>query len=194
MPFRAFLRLSSVPVLALLPFVLGGCGALGLGATATPSPSTSPDHGSDAGWVVVTKGSPTPSPALPHTAGSPSPALPPVSFLPVDRSCTPNWDLAAVQIPLTVTPGAGKLTVSWPRQWDSGYRITAVRQPLVSGSQPTPTWQTVPAGTGCTVTATISGLKSGTPYVVWLDAPGTGAERDGTRHPYSGSSGVVYPL
>jgi hypothetical protein len=175
--------------------MLSGCGALGLGAAATPSPSAAPAPGSTNGWVVVTKGSPTPSPGQPHATGSPSPALPPVSFLPVDRSsCTPSWDLAAVQIPLTVTPGAGKLTVSWPRQWDSGYRITAVRQPLVSGSQPTPAWQTVPAGAGCTVTATISGLKSGTPYVVWLDAPGTGAERDGTRHPYSGSSGVVYTL
>ena len=52
----------------------------------------------------------------------------------------------------------------------------------------------MPAGAGCTVTATITGLKAGTPYVVWLDAPNTGYERDGTRHPYSGRSGVVYPL
>jgi hypothetical protein len=190
------LRLSSHcrALLLVVPFVLGGCGTLGLGGSATPSPSASPGPVSGTGWVVVTKGSPTPSSALPHATGSPSPALPPVSFPPADRSCTPSWDLAAVQIPLTVTPGTGKLTVTWPRQWDSGYRITAVPQPLVSGAQPTTTWQTVPAGTGCTVTATITGLKSGTPYVVWLDAPGTGAERDGSRHPYSGSSGVVYPI
>jgi hypothetical protein len=181
-------------LLLVMPFALGGCGTLGLSASPTPSPSASPGPASGAGWMVVTSGSPTASPALPHATGSPSPALPSVSFLPVDRSCTPSWDLATVQIPLTVTPGAGKLTVSWPRQWDSGYRITAVPQPLVSGDQPTPTWQTVPAGTGCTVTATISGLRSGTPYVVWLDAPGTGAERDGSRHSYSGSSRVVYPL
>jgi hypothetical protein len=37
-------------------------------------------------------------------------------------------------------------------------------------------------------------LRSGAPYVVWLDAPGTGAERDGGRHPTSGRSGVVYPV
>jgi hypothetical protein len=181
-------------LLALLPLLLGGCRTLGFGASATPSPSASPGPVSGAGWVVVTKGSPTPSAALPHATGSPSPVLPPVSFLPVDRSCTPSWDLAAVQIPLTVTQGVGKLTVSWPRQWDSGYRIAAVPQPLVSGNQPAPTWQSVPAGTACTVTATISGLKSGKPYIVWLDAAGTGAERDGGRHPYSGSSGVVRPL
>ena len=187
-------------LLLIVPFLLGGCGMVGLGSSATPGPSASPSPSvslglvTGSGWIVVESGSPTQSPAVPPTAGSPSPALPPASFLPVDRSCTPSGDLAAVQIPLTVTPGAGKLTISWPRQWNSGYRITAVPQLLVSGYQPTPTWQTVPAGTGCTVTATISGLKSGTPYVVWLDAPGTGAERDGGRHPYSGRSGVVYPL
>jgi hypothetical protein len=194
LPLRALLSPLRWMLLLALPLALSGCGPLGPGGSATPSPSASPGPGSGAGWVVVTKGSPTPSAGLPHATGSPSPALPPVSFLPVDRSCTPGWDLAAVQIPLTVTPGAGKLTVSWPRQWDSGYRITAVPQPLVSGYQPTTTWQTVPAGTGCTVTATITGLTSGKPYIVWLDAPGTGAERDGSRHPYSGSSGVVYPL
>ena len=181
-------------LLLVVPFVLGGCGPLGLGGSAMPSPSGSPGPVSGAGWIVVTSGAPTPSPPLPQATGSPSPSLPPVSFLPVDRSCTPSWNVAAVQIPLTVTPGTGKLTVSWPRQWDSGYRITAVLQPLVPGDQPIPTWQTVPAGTGCTVTVTITGLTSATPYVVWLDAPGTGAERDGSRHPYSGRSGVVYPL
>jgi hypothetical protein len=194
LPLRRLLPHPRWALSALVPFLLGGCGTLGLGASPTPNPSASPGPGSGAGWVVVTKGSPTPSAALPHGTGSPSPALPPVSFLAVDRSCTPAWDLADVQIPLTVTPGAGKVTVSWPRQWDSGYRITAVPQRLVAGYQPTPTWQTVPAGTGCTVTTTISGLTSGKPYIVWLDAPGTGAERDGSRHPYSGSSGVVYPL
>ena len=182
------------PLLLAVPLLLAGCGTLGLGGSATPGASASPGPVSSTGWIVVTNGSPTPSPALPRGIGSPSPALPAVSFLPVDRSCTPSWDQAAIEIPLTVTPGAGKLTVSWPRQWDSGYRITAVPQPLVPGDQPTPTWQTVPAGTGCTVTATITGLKSGVAYVVWLDAPGTGAERDGSRHPYSGRSGVVYPL
>jgi hypothetical protein len=43
------------------------------------------------------------------------------------------------------------------------------------------------------VSATITGLTSGAAYIVWLDAPNTGRERDGTRHLYSGRSGVVYP-
>jgi hypothetical protein len=98
-----------------------------------------------------------------------------------------------VLIPMQVTPGKGALTVTWPRQYASTYRVTAVPQPLVSGAQPAHTWTDVPAGTGCTVTTTITGLTSGKPYVVWLDAPGAGTYGDGTRHPYSGESGVVYP-
>lgn len=180
------------------PFVLGGCGALGLGPTVTPgssaSPSASPGPVSGAGWIVVATGSATPSPSVSHAAGSPSPSSPSVSFLPVDPGCAQTWDINDVLIPVAVTPGAGKLTVTWPRQWDSNYRITAVPQPLVSGSQPAYAWQDVAAGGGCTVTATIAGLKSGTPYVVWVDAPRTGYERDGARHPYSGRSGIVYPL
>ena len=94
---------------------------------------------------------------------------------------------------MKVVAGVGKLVVTWPRQFNSDYRITAVKQPLKAGKQPAYPWQSVPAGSGCMITATISGLKKGVPYVVWLDAPNTGADRDGTRHPYSGRSGVVYP-
>ena len=32
-------------------------------------------------------------------------------------------------------------------------------------------WQTVNAGSGCTVSTTITGLTSGAPYIIWLDAP-----------------------
>ena len=117
----------------------------------------------------------------------------PVSFLPVDPECAKTWTVDPVLIPMTIVPGKGSLTVTWPRQYNSNYRITAVPQPLVTGNQPAYKWQDVAAGAGCTVTATIKGLRSGTPYVVWLDAPNTGYMRDGTRHPYSGESGVVYP-
>ncbi|MEV4637795.1 hypothetical protein AB0J80_10615 [Actinoplanes sp. NPDC049548] len=182
-----------LPVLAL-PLVVGGCGVLGLDSASTPgaSASATPAPGG-AGWIVVASGSPTPTPKISYS-GSRSPVLPPVSFLPAPPTeCADDWTVDPVLIPLQVTPGAGKLTVTWPRQYTSDYRITAVAQPLKAGSQAPYTWQKVPAGTGCTVTATISGLRSGVPYVVWLDAPNTGHERDGERHPYSGRSGIVYP-
>ena len=179
----------------VVPSALGGCGTLGLDSTAAPATGVTPEPGpaGDAGWVVTDRGSATGSPAVSMGAGTRTPALPPVSFLPVAPGCDRSWTVEPVLIPMTVVPGAGSLTVSWPRQYDSGYRITAVPQPLISGAQPAHTWQNVAAGTGCTVTATIGGLTSGKPYVVWLDAPATGYERDGTRHPYSGKSPVVYP-
>jgi hypothetical protein len=177
--------------LAALPFLLGGCGTPsgagtpGASPSATPGPAGSP-------WIVTVQGSAMPSPAasgVPYRA-----ALPPVSFLPVDQSCAQNWRIDMVLIPLQVTPGKGSLRMTWPRQFNSNYRITAVPQPLRKGSQPAYTWHNIAPAGGCTVSGTITGLISGTPYIVWLDAPNTGYERDGTRHPYSGRSGVVYPL
>jgi len=187
------LRKLLLPLLAL-PIAVGGCGVLGLGSSAaTPGSSATATPIAGGNWLVVVSGSATPSP-VPSVAVSRSPALPPVTFLPVTPECARDWTVSPVLIPIEVVPGAGKLTVTWPRQYGSYYRITAVKQPLVGGSQPNYKWQTVAASTGCTVTATISGLKKGVPYVVWLDAPDTGHERDGARHPYSGRSGVVYPL
>jgi hypothetical protein len=177
--------------LVALPFVLGGCGTLSTG-TPGPSPSVTPAP-SGSPWIVTAGGSATPSPVA-SAAGPRRSALPPVSFLPVDQSCAQNWRIDEVLIPLQVTPAKGALRLTWPREFNSNYRITAVPQPLKKGNQPAYPWQDIAPGGGCTMSATITGLTSGKPYVVWLDAPNTGYERDGTRHPYSGRSGVVYPL
>lgn len=179
-----------------LPFVLGGCSALGLNTTIVPntSPTTPAPSGPASGWIVVATGSPTAGTSLPPSPGMPPPALPPVSIRQPDQGCQQTSNINDVFIPLTVTPGKGSFTVSWPQQWKSDYQITAVPQPLVSGNQPAYTWRSVPASNGCTVTTTITGLKSRVPYVIWLDAPHSGHELDGARHPYSGRSGVVYPL
>jgi hypothetical protein len=188
---------KSLLALAALPLALGGCGVLGLGSpagTPGPSPSATPNPG-DSPWIVTVPGAATPSPTPSRGTGTATPGLPPVSFLAVDRGCPQDWHAGAVLIPMIVTPAKGSLVLSWPRQYNSNYLVTAVPQPLVSGNQPTYTWQNVaPPASGCMVSATITGLKSGKPYIVWLDAPNTGFELDGTRHLYSGRSGVVYPL
>ncbi len=181
--------------LAAVPFVLGGCSALGLGGSnggagsASPAPSGTP-------WIYYAAGSPTPSPSVTRGgSGASASAEPALSFLPLDPNCSKSFTrIDETLIPVNVTPGKRSLKVTWPRQYDSNYRITAVRQPLITGSQPPYTWQNVARGTGCTVTATITGLASGVPYIVWLDAPATGYQIDGTRHLYSGRSGIVYPL
>ncbi|MET0493013.1 MAG: hypothetical protein ABW000_07770 [Actinoplanes sp.] len=181
--------------LLVIPLAISGCSLLGGDATGTPGASVSvtPNSGSD--WILNAEGSATPS-ATASVFPSRSALLPPVTFLPVETDCAyaQEWTVSPVLIPVTVVPAAGRLTVSWPRQYNSDYRITAVKQPVVSGRQPNYTWQSVAPAAGCTVTATITGLKKGVPYIVWLDAPNTGYDRDGTRHPYSGRSGVVYPL
>jgi hypothetical protein len=186
-------------VLIALSLATGGCSALGLGSTTAGSGSGSPGSTAAAGpsWLVSATGSPTPSAGESGARGY-KPILPDVSFPPAgsagDCGAAKQWTVDPVQIPLTVTPGKGSLAVSWPRQYDSDYRITAIPQPLKSGHQPVYTWQNVAAGSGCTMSATVAGLTSGKPYVIWLDAPHSGYERDGSRHPYAGESSVVYPL
>jgi hypothetical protein len=192
------MRKTVLGVLALLvPALLSGCAALGFDMSMHPNPESSATTGgpvSDAGWIVGANGSPTPSPKPTLGKGPRAGAsLPPVQFLPADPSCSYAWVAEPVLIPMTITPGKGSLTVSWPQENGSNYRITAVPQPLRSGKQPDPVWQDVAPAAGCTATTTITGLKPGTPYVVWLDAPNTGHWRDGARHTYAGESGVVYP-
>jgi hypothetical protein len=178
--------------LAVLSLGLGGCAALGAGDTPGSSPGV---EGAGEPWMLVEVGEATPSPVPSRgRAAAPSPDVTAAAPSP-DPNCTRIWPRTEkVMIPVEVTPGAGSLKVEWPTQYDSGYRVTAVPQALVSGAQPEPVWKTVAAGTGCSMTTTITGLESGAAYIVWLDAPDTGHERDGTRHLYSGRSGIVYPL
>jgi hypothetical protein len=177
-----------------LLLVTGAIGALaGCGGNPAPTESATPAAADDKPWVVVQTGSATPSPR-PSNAGTPRPPLPPVSYLPTDSACTIGWpDSGQVLIPMNVTPVAGGFRVEWPSAYGPTYRLTAVHQPLVAGAQPTPSWQTVQAGAGCTVSATITGLISGDPYIIWLDAPDTPRGPDGSRSLYSGKTGVVKP-
>jgi len=184
------LRIAATVATLIVPTVLAGCGVLGSAAPVAPSATPVPAGGP--GWLVSKTGDATASPSA--TPGrTRTPLLPPVSFLPIDPECGKSYTVEPPLIPMTIVPGKRSITATWPRQYDSNYRITAVPQPLKSGSQAAYTWKNIPAATGCTVTATISGLTSGQAYVVWLDAPNSGYEPDGTRHPYSGKSDVVYP-
>ncbi|MFI5908802.1 hypothetical protein [Dactylosporangium sp. NPDC051541] len=73
-----------------------------------------------------------------------------------------------------VTPGTTSAVVSW---WNIGdpslvdYQLAAVPQRLYQGPQPAWSWQTVAKGAGCSrVTATVTGLTSGDPYVFVIHA------------------------
>src|SRR3954451_2509775 len=133
--------------LAALPLALGGCGVLGL-STPGASPSATPAP-PGTGWLVLTQGSATPSPGPSAGGYGRAGAAPKASFRPTPTACA-QWDrLDAVVIPLRVTPGKGSLTITWPQMFGSDYRVAAVPQPLVSGSQPAEVWHPVPASTGC---------------------------------------------
>ncbi|WP_250002333.1 hypothetical protein [Actinoplanes sp. M2I2] len=176
--------------LAVLPFLLGACGD-----GSSPSSGASPTEAAGEAWVTVKPGSATPSAAA-KRGGSYPPALPPVSFLPTSEACELAWneDIGKVLIPMIVTPATRSLKVQWPARYGNVYRVAAVPQEIVSGAQPEPVWKTVTTGGGCTGSATISGLKSGAAYIVWLDAPDTPRGLDNSRSLYSGRSGVVKPL
>src|SRR4051812_35321185 len=148
-----------VPALVALPMLLGGCGGAGTtsasGGAATPSPAVP--------WQVVAPGSATPSP-VPSSRRAVSPSPPWWRSMTAAPPCPIGWPTdPQVLIPMLVTPGKGSLTVQWPAWYGPDYRVAAVDQRLVSGAQPAPTWVTVQAGGGCTVTATLSGLRSGIP-------------------------------
>ncbi|GIF15216.1 hypothetical protein [Actinoplanes teichomyceticus] len=179
-------HVGTVAVVVAFALAAGGCGGGDerTGAAASPSPGDT--------WSLLVTGSATPSPT-PSLGVRPSAAA--TAGLPsANPSCTRVWPpTEPVLIPVAVTPVPGGFRVEWPRQYDSNYRVTAVPQELVAGAQPEPVWKNVPAGTGCTISTTLTGLNSGDPYIVWLDAPNTGRQPDGTRHPYSGRSSVVYP-
>jgi hypothetical protein len=177
-----------VLAMAALPLGLAGCG----GAT-TPNTASSPTPTSGP-WVLFQSGNPTPPPFGSYFTGTPPPGLPSVSFLSTSSACAFAWpNVGEVLIPMNITPITGGFKVQWPSVYGSYYRIAAVRQGVVAGPQPTPTWQTVPRGSGCTTSATITGLTSGKPYIIWLDAPDTPRQLDGSRSLYSGKSGVVRP-
>ncbi|GAA2619185.1 hypothetical protein [Paractinoplanes durhamensis] len=179
--------------LAATSLALGGCsGNATPSAAGTGSASPTPTNGP---WVRVESGSPTATPSTGSTF-SPRSALPAVSFLPTTGACGIAWpdNIGLVLIPMVITPISGGFKVDWPSKYGSYYRITAVPQGLVTGAQPEPTWQTVQAGANCTVSATITGLTSGAPYIIWLDAPDTPKGVEGTRSLYSGKSNVVKPL
>ncbi|BCJ41755.1 hypothetical protein GCM10010168_74430 [Actinoplanes ianthinogenes] len=178
------------------PLLLAACASSGT-AQAAPSPSgTSP-------WIWSTAGSVAPSPttsfaprARPAAATLP-PAVSPSATPTPNRS--PACDAAAFRggaiNGVDVTPGTTSAMVTWFNPGGADlvqYRIIAVSQDLVAGAQPeSPGWLTVTPG-GCGwMSATVTGLVPGTPYVFSVDEVRTREGMDGTRAKTVARSGVV---
>jgi hypothetical protein len=178
----------------LAPLLLSGCGVVGLSASG--------DGGSDAaaagappsapGWVVVSRGSATPSARPGYPAASPTPLA--SGFLPLGTptptrtpvsTCSPNlFDFSKIG-PADVVPGRTSAVVSWYNV--GGYnlvqfRLTATSQDPVGGKQRDVGWLVVEPGRPCGwMSATVTGLDRRTGYMFTVDAVVHRRSGDGTH-------------
>lgn len=175
-------------LLPLTPLLLGGCGSPGTSAqAATPSAAATP-------WIAAAGGSAVPAPTPSISYSSPAPF--PTGFLPVSTvsaSPTPTpsandcADLGFHSGAINsagVVPGTTSATVSWYNPGGADlveYRITAISQNLVTGSQRDVGWTVLKPGSGCgMVSAPVTGLDRKTDYIFSVDAVFTKLGEDGT--------------
>ncbi|WP_143162931.1 fibronectin type III domain-containing protein [Couchioplanes caeruleus] len=170
--------------MTLIPVGLGGCAVpevLGGAGTEAAEPVAAEPS---AGWIVVQEGArqeepvpvkAAPTPTAVPTLAPPAPAessSPEDAGEPMDPRC--NGSLQPGKIAgLDVVAGATSATVRWFHASDKNvrtYRITSIPQRLVSGRQAPLKWQEVKPGDKCSpLSATITGLRPGTPYTFSVD-------------------------
>ena len=192
-------------LLALLaPVLLAGCSAIPGWPTDTNAAADTAELPDGPSWVVVSQGA-TPS-AAPTRRVTPRPT-PSSGFLPLPSSTprpvrTPQPYCTAFQRQgqingLTATPGVGSASASWYNPAGStlvSYRLTAIPQQLVAGRQAELVWQTITPDPACGImTASVTGLKRGMPYILSLDAVDVRKSVDGDVGSTVARSGVFYP-
>ncbi|MFC7533701.1 fibronectin type III domain-containing protein [Actinoplanes sp. GCM10030250] len=178
-------RKRSAVVLSViaLPLLLAGCGS-----TSEKVQEEKARTGND--WILVEQGKATPSPTVKVGKASPTPAdtlptLPAVTTSPTVKptpSCTPVQSIGGIN-GLDVVPGSTSAVVTWYHPGGGNiidYRVTAMTQDLDVGSQTEVGWTKVTPATCGDVSATVTGLEAGTPYVFSVDVVKKRAGRDGT--------------
>jgi len=199
------MRSRTWAVLALVPGLLSGCGAVGLsspgsagGGSAVATPSSGP------GWLTVQQGSATPSATPSRGSAAPTPVAS-GGFLPLGSpaptraaylACLPNtFNFSKVALAY-VTPAATSAVVSWYNV--GGYnlvqfRLTAISQDLVGGKQRDVGFTTVLPGAPCgQMSATVTGLDRKTGYTFSVDAVVHRRSGDGTHAATVARSHVIY--
>jgi hypothetical protein len=197
-------RLALLVVAIGLPALLAGCSMI-------PGwPSDTPETGAEAtrppgdSWLVVNEGDPQASTSTSPAGARPSPTAS-FGFLPrptprpsgtVPPDCTQFQRQGQIN-GLTAVPGVGSAAVSWYNPANTTlvkYRLTAMPQHLIGGMQKPLVWREFRPDKICgTMTATITGLDSGKPYILSLDAVVTRMVGDGDVGSTVSRSGVVYP-
>ncbi len=190
-------------LLLFAPLLLAGCGVLGSSSTAGTAAGTADGTNAGQPWLVVERGSATPSPAPSPGAARPSPSTPATGFLPIvpvvrptpSPTCAPQTVHFSRITSLDVVPGTTSATASWYNVGGYNlvqYRLTAISQDLRTGKQRDVGWVEVTPKTACgPMSATIKGLDRATNYVFSLDAVVERKAGDGT---YAGTlyrSGVL---
>lgn len=189
----------------VVPAVLVACLAAGChagGSTAAVSSATGGpvvSTGAASAPIAVTVAPALVAPGAVHS-GTPMltvPAVPAPSVPKTPSRATvacPTY-LMPKQIPLQVSTTSGTATVSWGSDGDTtvtSYRVAAVSQRLVSGSQPAPTTATAASGAGCPpLSLTLRGLSHGVPYVFWLEEGSVAPANGALRYTLVGQSAAV---
>ena len=179
----------------VLPLLLAGCSSSSRSAEEEPA-------GAGRDWILVDEGRATPSPATTFGTAAPTPAvtLPPLPTGPVPTAtpgttCTPMQRIKTID-GLAVDPGSTAAVVTWYHPGGGNivdYRVTAISQDLVVGSQREVGWtRSAPEECG-DVSVTVTGLDPKTPYVFSVDVVMTRANMslDGTYTETIARSGVV---
>ena len=186
--------------------VLGGSSITTVGGAVVPGPPRSPAESAlaaDAPGAIVV---PIPGGVQPPTFVVPRPVtvagsiVPPYVPIGVSPKLTPppakcGGYATPRQVTPTVVPGKASATVSFPADASTAvrsYRVQAISQRLVGGGQPARVVGTAPQTSGCgQVSVTLSGLRSGTPYVFSLDEETADPHYPVTRFVQVGSSQPV---
>ncbi len=175
----------------------GGSAPAAVSSAGAPVPAAVPAASSPIAVTVapavvapgaVHSGTPLPTVVVPTparvTAPSPATYVVPCVAYPAPKQILPQ-----------VSPGSGTATVGWRSDGDTTvttYRVTAVSQQLVAGSQPAPPTATVARGAGCgSLSVTITGLSHQVSYVFWLEEGRVDAATGALRYTMVGQSGAV---
>ena len=185
------LRLAA---LAVFPFALAGCDAA--------EKDTAAAQRAGENWILVEKGERQPEEEEPAAAvveqeEEELPELEPIEAHqpePYEPRCIGAHTPGKIAV-AAVAPAATTAKVTWYHPGDptvTTYKVTAISQSLVTGTQPEIGWTDAEPGEGChEVTATVTGLQADTPYVFSVDAVRQPTWQNGIRTATVARSSVV---
>jgi len=161
---------------------LTGCDIPGLSSSSSADAKTGDDKQEQlpekTAYLQGQRVSPAPTPGVPLPSATTSKATTPTTGATTSRPAPTTTCAGRVRLGvmngLTVVASSTSAAVTWQGVGPDAreYLLAAIPQILVYGQQPPVQWQSVPATPDYCgqVTATVTGLTSGTRYIFWLRA------------------------